>query len=89
MPMGALIHEHGYLFNTNPRVLAELFHGDEISFLFLVLFSDEGKQLSGGALLAAGDISDVLCIDDYALWDGLLHKPAFWERLLCWLFFSF
>jgi hypothetical protein len=69
--------------------LTEFFYTNKLSSLFPVLLPDLGKEFSSGALFAAGDVTDVFGIDDYAVWDGLLHKPALLERLLWLCYFSF
>jgi hypothetical protein len=80
--LGSIAKEIPDVFGLQAGVFAELKNGYKCAFLFPVLFADLGKQFSSGPFFTAGNIHDVLCINDYAIWDRLLHNPAPSERLL-------
>jgi hypothetical protein len=71
------------------RVSAKLLYSNKRTVRFIVFLPDFSNEFSGGPFFTAGDIHNVFCINDYAIWDRLLHNPARSERLLFLLNTSF
>lgn len=71
------------------RVSAKLLYSNKRPVRFIVFLPDFSNEFSGRPFFAAGDIHNVFCINNYAIWDRLLHNPARSERLLFLLNTSF
>lgn len=71
------------------RISAKLLYCNKSAIWLIVFLPDFSNEFSGRPFFTAGDIHNVFSINNYTIWDRLLHNPACSERLLLKLKASF